>query len=363
MSWHRHFNAHRTVIPTPRISIEPLHLITTSNFTVVVLGEMQTHEQPSRKFIQTFVLAEQPSGFFVLNDVFRFLKEEYIGEAEYEAAVAAQQQGQQTGASGVSPVPQQQQQVPKQQQPQQQHAPHQEMSYGKHPLAPSTAAPVASAPAAAPKSPVKPPQSQAPVVAKPVVTAAESKPVANTTAATTTAPVPVASKPVAAVSAATAALAATRPTASPTPKTWASLVVDAAAKPSTSEQPAKPTAATTSAPAASVVPAASSTAAMRPPSGKSGHGLNVAKAVFIRGTRAAKIPLLKEEFGKSIGAVRWIDLMTEVSGPCCGCECCTFLRALTRHDARPFFFARPNTTLAHLIHRTRPHSNSWTSQA
>lgn len=36
-----------------------------------------------RKFVQTFFLAEQPNGYFVLNDIFRFLKEESVeGESE-----------------------------------------------------------------------------------------------------------------------------------------------------------------------------------------------------------------------------------------------------------------------------------------
>jgi hypothetical protein len=31
-----------------------------------------------KKFVQTFFLAEQPNGYFVLNDTFRFLKEENV---------------------------------------------------------------------------------------------------------------------------------------------------------------------------------------------------------------------------------------------------------------------------------------------
>ncbi|CAH7686921.1 hypothetical protein BY996DRAFT_7011490 [Phakopsora pachyrhizi] len=43
---------------------------------VQVLGEMSNGGGPWRKFAQTFFLAEQPNGFFVLNDIFRYLKEE-----------------------------------------------------------------------------------------------------------------------------------------------------------------------------------------------------------------------------------------------------------------------------------------------
>jgi len=35
-----------------------------------------------RKFVQTFFLAEQPNGYFVLNDIFRFLKEESVEDEE-----------------------------------------------------------------------------------------------------------------------------------------------------------------------------------------------------------------------------------------------------------------------------------------
>jgi hypothetical protein len=39
---------------------------------------MSNHDDPWRKFVQTFFLAEQPNGYFVLNDIFRFLKEETL---------------------------------------------------------------------------------------------------------------------------------------------------------------------------------------------------------------------------------------------------------------------------------------------
>lgn len=43
---------------------------------VQVLGEMSNQAGPWRKFAQTFFLAEQPNGFFVLNDIFRYMKED-----------------------------------------------------------------------------------------------------------------------------------------------------------------------------------------------------------------------------------------------------------------------------------------------
>ncbi|KAJ3299674.1 hypothetical protein HK104_007745 [Borealophlyctis nickersoniae] len=50
---------------------------------VQVLGEMSNKGQASHKFAQTFFLAEQPNGYYVLNDIFRFLKED-IDDNEYE---------------------------------------------------------------------------------------------------------------------------------------------------------------------------------------------------------------------------------------------------------------------------------------
>ncbi|KAJ5745578.1 hypothetical protein N7520_010760 [Penicillium odoratum] len=53
------------------------------NILVAVIGEISNKSEPSRKFAQTFVLAEQPSGYYVLNDIFRYLvdEEELVEEA------------------------------------------------------------------------------------------------------------------------------------------------------------------------------------------------------------------------------------------------------------------------------------------
>lgn len=37
---------------------------------------MSNKSEPHHKFVQTFVLAEQPNGYFVLNDIFRYLKDD-----------------------------------------------------------------------------------------------------------------------------------------------------------------------------------------------------------------------------------------------------------------------------------------------
>jgi hypothetical protein len=46
------------------------------NILVAVVGEISNRSEPSRKFVQTFVLAEQPNGYYVLNDIFRYLADE-----------------------------------------------------------------------------------------------------------------------------------------------------------------------------------------------------------------------------------------------------------------------------------------------
>ena len=43
---------------------------------------MSNKAAPHRKFVQTFVLAEQPNGYFVLNDIFRYINEEEEEEVE-----------------------------------------------------------------------------------------------------------------------------------------------------------------------------------------------------------------------------------------------------------------------------------------
>ena len=61
------------------------------NIVVQVIGEMSNKAAPHRKFAQTFVLAEQPNGYFVLNDIFRYISEDE--EEEVDTATAHQQEG------------------------------------------------------------------------------------------------------------------------------------------------------------------------------------------------------------------------------------------------------------------------------
>lgn len=52
------------------------------DIVVQVIGEMSNKSAPHRKFVQTFILAEQPNGYYVLNDIFRYIADEEEEEVE-----------------------------------------------------------------------------------------------------------------------------------------------------------------------------------------------------------------------------------------------------------------------------------------
>ena len=61
---------------------------------IQVIGEMSNKSQPHRKFVQTFILASQTNGYFVLNDIFRYIKDDVDEEEQEqnEEVIAAEQQ-------------------------------------------------------------------------------------------------------------------------------------------------------------------------------------------------------------------------------------------------------------------------------
>ncbi|KAI0976304.1 hypothetical protein F4678DRAFT_220361 [Xylaria arbuscula] len=63
------------------------------NIVIQVIGETANKAGDPKKFVQTFVLAQQPAGYFVLNDILRFIdeegEEEPAEQAEQEAEVEA----------------------------------------------------------------------------------------------------------------------------------------------------------------------------------------------------------------------------------------------------------------------------------
>jgi hypothetical protein len=59
-----------------------------SNIVIQVIGEISNKSQPHKKFTQTFVLATQTNGYFVLNDIFRYLiDEEDVPEPDVDPGV------------------------------------------------------------------------------------------------------------------------------------------------------------------------------------------------------------------------------------------------------------------------------------
>ncbi|MBE7179619.1 MAG: hypothetical protein INR71_00125 [Terriglobus roseus] len=66
-----------------------------ADIVIQVIGEISNKSAPHRKFVQTFVLARQTNGFFVLTDIFR-----YIAEEEEELEDQAETQGQAAAPTG-----------------------------------------------------------------------------------------------------------------------------------------------------------------------------------------------------------------------------------------------------------------------
>lgn len=62
-----------------------------ANIVIQVIGEISNQGQPHKRFAQTFVLAEQTNGYFVLNDIFRYLAEEpeEVEELQQESSAPA----------------------------------------------------------------------------------------------------------------------------------------------------------------------------------------------------------------------------------------------------------------------------------
>ncbi|KAF4783696.1 NTF2 and RRM domain-containing protein [Colletotrichum scovillei] len=62
------------------------------NIVIQVIGESSIKSAEPKKFVQTFVLAPQPSGYFVVNDILRYINDEEEEEAAPEAEAAPEEQ-------------------------------------------------------------------------------------------------------------------------------------------------------------------------------------------------------------------------------------------------------------------------------
>lgn len=85
---------------------------------IQVIGEVSNKAGEPKKFIQTFVLAQQPSGYFVLNDIWRYINEEGE-EVNEEAEISADRPNADvTSAVPAEPEAEQPVEAPKEQSPQ-----------------------------------------------------------------------------------------------------------------------------------------------------------------------------------------------------------------------------------------------------
>ncbi len=74
-----------------------------ANILIVVIGEMSNKGLPHRKFTQTFVLATQTNGYFVLNDILRFLIEEEDEEPEDDVVPPPEEEDEDEGELSEDP--------------------------------------------------------------------------------------------------------------------------------------------------------------------------------------------------------------------------------------------------------------------
>ncbi|PVH97822.1 hypothetical protein DM02DRAFT_65262 [Periconia macrospinosa] len=75
-----------------------------ANIVIQVIGEISNKGQPHKRFVQTFILAEQTNGYFVLNDIFRYLSEEPEEEEELQQELSTSAAGAQESApAAVAP--------------------------------------------------------------------------------------------------------------------------------------------------------------------------------------------------------------------------------------------------------------------
>lgn len=210
---------------------------------VQVLGEMGNNGQRSQKFVQTFFLAQQPRGYYVLNDIFRFLKEDISEDTE---ALTSTPSTESTATTAVTSSEDQVASV---------------AATGAEPAQAQPTAAIKEQPKESQAVPVKPAQQQQPAQqqhseAKPAAKSIESKKSSEADKAAETKPV-AASKSNTDAAATQTSSTPNGPSKSTASLSWASLAAkkkesDAnghitPAKPVATQQPATTTAATTAA--------------------------------------------------------------------------------------------------------------------
>jgi hypothetical protein len=193
---------------------------------------MSNKGEPWRKFVQTFFLAEQPNGYYVLNDIFRFLKEDTVDEDEASAQPVTIDGGAEPTSDVSAPVA-----APLEEEPEPAPAPvaeplpeseaevHEEPQVNGHvkpepEVEPET---VPEAEVEEPEAPTSIPEEEAPIeTTEPVTAAPEPAAPAPPAPAPTNAAPPVAATPQQQPTPA-ATPAPPTPSGPPVPKTWANL--------------------------------------------------------------------------------------------------------------------------------------------
>lgn len=206
---------------------------------IQVIGEMSNRGEPWRKFVQTFFLAEQPNGYFVLNDIFRFLKEETV-ESDEDGAAASESYSELPSVTPVEPsaspapepVPSKEDSAPSVEAVEEEPAPPYEPEPEAEPIvekaAPTEinghAEPAEKEPTPAPELP--PTEPEQPAVAAPPTPIPESAAPSPAVAPSPAPPTPAAAPspaPAPASPAPPPQAVAPQPAAPPVPKTWANL--------------------------------------------------------------------------------------------------------------------------------------------
>jgi len=91
------------------------------NIVIQVIGETSNNGAEPKKFVQTFILAQQPSGYFVLNDILRYINdfaEDEVVEPEQQAAAESVEVAATPEAEAeAQPEPPAAEEAPKEQEP------------------------------------------------------------------------------------------------------------------------------------------------------------------------------------------------------------------------------------------------------
>lgn len=278
-----------------------------------MLGDLEVNHSVPRKFVQTFLLAEQPTGYYVLNDIFRYLKEPDFEDEDAPEKAAVPEQPKPTPLSKsplkeVKPAPVKPEAVP---------------------VAAPIPVPVAT------KKPEWTEAHKAPVKTAPVAEKPPAPKVASPTKATAPAVVPVASESKSSRSAAKtwATLADTNKGAWGAKRPVANGVANGVAevKPAAAAPPPAPV----SKPAEEPVESAPVESNKERLAGGKKEG---DEAVFIRGfTKATGIGHIKDEFARSVGPIRWVELLSGVSNQFFRPDCFIYLSS-------HFFYSSDSST-------------------